>query len=228
MSAGATSRQQVSLRKAARALARAGLVHAYGHVSLRLSESSFLVCAAMPMGLIRTEPGTECPVRGELPSGVLGEVRAHQHIYARRPDVNAVCRIMPPMLMALSTQNLSPRARHGIGAYFAPAPPIWDSSRLLRDEVSAAGAADTLGASAALVLRGNGAFVVADALEKAVTLSWFLEDAARVEAVIRASGLNPNHGLLSEEEVEARTTFEGGVVERMWRYLTHTDEESEV
>ena len=42
---------QRDLRIAARALARAGLVTAYGHCSVRLDADCFLVCAAKPMGL---------------------------------------------------------------------------------------------------------------------------------------------------------------------------------
>jgi HCOMODA/2-hydroxy-3-carboxy-muconic semialdehyde decarboxylase len=40
--------------------------------------------------------------------GVLGEVRIHQRIYARRPDVGAICRIMPPILMSLSVLRITP------------------------------------------------------------------------------------------------------------------------
>lgn len=215
-----TREQQDTVRKAARALGRAGLVHAYGHCSLRLSETHFLVNAPIPMGLIRDEPGATIPIAGPLPDGVLGEVRIHQQIYARRRDVGAVCRIMPPATMALSTQKITPKARHGIGAYFAPAPPLWDNPRLLRDDEAAARLADALGASPAIVMRGNGAVVVADGLPKAVTLAWFLEDAARVEAAVRGFGADPETGLLDPEETAARQVFAGGVVERMWTYLT--------
>ena len=45
-------RTQIRVRKAARCLPRHGLGHAYGHVSARLDDASFLVCAAKPMGLI--------------------------------------------------------------------------------------------------------------------------------------------------------------------------------
>ncbi len=41
----------VVVRRAARALANAGLVNAYGHCSARIDERSFLVCAAKPMGM---------------------------------------------------------------------------------------------------------------------------------------------------------------------------------
>lgn len=216
----ATNEAQHLVRQAARALAGAGLVHAYGHCSLRLDEASFLVCAAMPMGLIVDEPGVVVPVDGSLPEGVLGEVRAHQAIYRLRPDIRGICRIMPPALMALSTQRIVPRPRHGIGAYFAPAPPLWDDPRLLRDDASAAGLAAAIGAAPAIVMRGNGAIVVADSLEKAVTLAWFLEDAARVELAVRSTGADPDSGLLDPAETIARQVFAGGVVERMWAYLT--------
>lgn len=211
------------VRSAARALGRAGLVHAYGHCSARIDDASFLVCAAMPMGLIRDEPGTVVSIEGPLPEGVLGEVRAHQAIYKIRSDVRGICRIMPPSLMALSTQRITPRPRHGIGAYFAPSPPLWEDPRLLRDDASAAALAQKLDDAPAIVMRGNGAITVADSLEKAVTLAWFLEDAARVEVVVRSTGADPDSGLLDADEVKARQVFSGGVVERMWAYLTAAD-----
>jgi HCOMODA/2-hydroxy-3-carboxy-muconic semialdehyde decarboxylase len=205
---------------AARALTRAVLVHAYGHCSLRLDAAHFLVCAARPLGLVGDAPGSVVPVSGSLPEGVLGEVRAHQAIYRRRADVEGICRIMPPALMALSTQSLVPRARHGIGAYFYPGPMLWDDPRLLREEASASALADKLGTGNAIVMRGNGALVVADGLPKAVALSWFLEDAARVERDVRMMGFGADTGLLDADEIRARRVFAGGVVERMWDWLT--------
>jgi HCOMODA/2-hydroxy-3-carboxy-muconic semialdehyde decarboxylase len=174
----------------------------------------------MPMGLIREEPGTVVPVAGPLPAGVLGEVRIHQAIYARRADVGGICRIMPPALMSLSTQGLVPRARHGIGAYFDPGPALWDDPRLLRDDDLAARLAERLGQQNAIVMRGNGAVVAAGSLEQATVLSWFLEDAARVERDVRAMGFAADSGLLDPDEISARQVWSGGVVERMWLWLT--------
>jgi HCOMODA/2-hydroxy-3-carboxy-muconic semialdehyde decarboxylase len=216
----ASPHQQQLVQMAARALGRAGLVHAYGHCSLRLDDDYFLVCAAMPMGMIDDEPGTVVPVSGPLPEGVLGEVRAHQAIYARRSDVGAICRIMPPALMALSTQAVVPRPRHGIGAYFDPAPPLWDDPRLLRDDSSAARLAETMGQASAIIMRGNGAILAADSIEKAVALSWFLEDAARIERDVQMMGFATDTGLLNPDEIAARQVWAGGVVERMWAWLT--------
>lgn len=214
--------QQGVVQQAARALARAGLVHAYGHCSLRLDDDRFLVCAPRPMGSIGDEDGTVVLLDGPLPDGVLGEVRLHREIYRRRGDVQGVCRIMPRATMALSTAGIVPRPRHGIGAYFDNLP-LWDDPRLLRDDDAAARLADTLGDAPAIVMRGNGAVTVGESLEQAVTLAFFLEDAARVERDVRVMGLSPDTGLLDADEIAARQVWAGGVVDRMWAHLTAGD-----
>jgi HCOMODA/2-hydroxy-3-carboxy-muconic semialdehyde decarboxylase len=217
--------KQKLVRQAARACAKAGLVNAYGHCSARLDDDSFLVCAAMPMGLITPrDDGVIVKTRGPLPAGVLGEVRAHQQIYARRPDVGGICRIMPPMLLSVSAFGRSPRVRHGFGAYFSPAAPFWNDTGLLRSDERAAELAAALGAARAILMRGNGAIVTGQTLEQAVVLSWYFEDAARVELdVLKASG--GDGPLYSAEEAAARATFDGRIVERMWDYLTSGDPE---
>src|SRR3546814_455089 len=126
---------------------------------------------------------------------------------------------MPPAVMALSAAGIVPAPRHGIGAYFKSIP-LWNDPRLLRDDAAAAGLADLLGDAPALVMRGNGAVVVGEGLPQAVTLAWFLEDAARVEQSVRAMGLDVEAARLSPEEIDARQIWSGGVVERMWRHLT--------
>jgi HCOMODA/2-hydroxy-3-carboxy-muconic semialdehyde decarboxylase len=187
---------------------------------MRLGAHDFLVCAPRPMSLVAAEDGPVVPIVGPLPEGVLGEVRAHQAIYARRVDVGGICRIMPPAVMSLSTQGIVPVPRHGIGAYLHPGPAFWDDPRLLRDDRAAAGLAACLGEANAVIMRGNGAVVVGDTLERAVVLSWFLEDAARVERDIRAMGCDARQGQLDPEEIAARQVWSGGVAERMWQWLT--------
>lgn len=227
MNAIASLEQQRSLRIAARALSKGQLVHAYGHCSLRLDAQHFLVCAAKPMGTITAEDdGTVVPVVGALPDGVLGEVRIHQQIYARRANVSAVCRIMPPQIGVLALLRRTPRPRHGFGAYFAPGPALWDDPRLLRDDAAAARLAETLGQGNALVMRANGAVVVGETLVEAVALSWFLEEAARVEVSLMQMGEDGDHTLLTPEETTARQVVAGRVYERMWEHLCFGDPEA--
>lgn len=223
----ASDSQQRDLRIAARALARGHLVHAYGHCSVRLDASSFLVCAAKPMGTITPhDAGTVVPIQGPLPEGVLGEVRIHQQIYARRSDVGAVCRIMPPQTGLLALLYRTPRPRHGFGAYFAPGPALWDDPRLLRDDAAAARLADTLGIGKAIVMRANGAVVCGENLVEAVALSWFLEEAARVEVGLMQMHQDGDHTLLTPDETTARQVTAGRVYERMWEYLSFGDPEA--
>ncbi len=222
-----SSHLQRLVRVAARGLARANLVHAYGHCSARIDSDRFLVCAAKPMGTIAVgEDGVVVPVSGALPEGVLGEVRIHQAIYARRPEIGAICRIMPPQIGLLSVLRRTPRPRHGFGAYFAPGPQLWADPRLLRDEEAAGKLADRLGLGKAVVMRANGAVVVGETMIEAVALSWFLEEAARIEVGLIQMGEDGEHTLLNPDETKARQVTAGRVYERMWEYMTHGDPET--
>lgn len=186
------------------------------------------MCAAKPMGTIRPgEPGTVVAIDGALPEGVLGEVRLHQQIYRRRPEVGGVCRIMPPILMGLSVLRITPRPRHGFGAFFAPAPPLWDDVRLVRDDERARTVAKLMGATKAVVLRANGAVTAGRTLEEAVVFAWYLEEAARIEQFVRQMPGNPDDALLTPEEARARDVSTGRVYERMWEYLTDGDPEND-
>jgi len=205
---------------AGRALARHGLVHAYGHCSIRTGDTAFRVSAAKPLGLLSaSDRGTQVSLEGPLPEGVLGEVRIHREIYRLRPEVRAVVRCMPPKLMSLSTLGRVPRARHGFGSYFYPAPALWSDPQLLRDDGQAHQLASSLGTQPAIVMRGNGAVIVGESIQQAVVLSWYLEDAARIELDCLAAGL-AEQGLLSESEAQRRATWSGRIVERMWDFMT--------
>ncbi len=219
-------RTQIRVRKAARALGRHGLGHAFGHISARLDADSFLVCAAKPMGnILPGEDGTVVRVDGPLPDGVLGEVRCHQQIYRRRADVNGICRTFLSELMTLSTMRLTPRPRHGFGAYFAPRPPLWDDPLLLRNDDAASRLADQLGDSRAIVLRGNGVILTGATVEESIVMTFFLEEAAKTELTVLAIGGNAEPVVLPDEQAAARAVSSGRVFERMWDYLTFGDPE---
>jgi len=214
------------VRIGARALASAGFVHAYGHCSQRIDEARFLVCASQPMGLIEPgEPGTIVPVNGALPDGVLGEVRIHQQIYQRRPDVGGICRTMPPNAMALAALGGVPRVRHGFGTYFSEAVSLWDDPQLLRSDDQAAKLADQFGQGSGILMRGNGVVVGAASLERAVVLTWYLEDACRLELEALKTGLADSAPQISPEAARFRATDKGRIFERMWDFLTNGDPE---
>lgn len=213
--------QEELVRQAGRALARHGLVHAYGHCSLRLDETHFLVSPAKPLGLVADEDACSVvALDGPLPDGVLGEVRIHREIYRRRPEIGGVVRSMPQRVMTLGTARITPQPRHGFGSYFAPCPPLWDDPQLLRNDAQAAALAEQMGAARAIVMRGNGAVTAGKSLEEAVVLTWYLEDAARVEFEARAAGIAETGVVFGEAEAAQRATWSGAILERMWAYLT--------
>jgi HCOMODA/2-hydroxy-3-carboxy-muconic semialdehyde decarboxylase len=217
------------VRVAGRALARAGLVSAYGHCSARIDGDRFVVSPLRPLGLVeRDESCIEVPTDRALPPGVAGEVRIHQAVYRNRPDVGGICRAQPPNTVTLSIARITPRARHGASSYFAPCPALWDDPALVRDEAAAAGVAEALGDRPAIVLRGNGAVTVGATIEEATVLCWYLEDSARVELDLRKIvGSGASLTELSATEAERRATWTGAILERMWAFLTHGDPELE-
>jgi HCOMODA/2-hydroxy-3-carboxy-muconic semialdehyde decarboxylase len=209
-------------RVACRAVARAGLAHAYGHCSARLDARTFLVGPAKPLGLVSDgDAPVRVTIEAPLPAGALPEVRLHQQIYLRRPEVGGIVRFQSPKLMSLSTLWRTPAARHGLGSYFAPQPPLWPDPRLARDDKTAAAIAAALGDARAIVLRGNGAVTVGRTPEEAAVLAWFLEDAARVELDVLATGLAGQ--VYDAAEAADRAITSGGLFERMWDWLAAGD-----
>lgn len=210
------------LRLAARALARHALVHAYGHASARIDDRHFLVTPPHPLGRVRLDtPLVLCGLDGELPAHALPEVRVHQAIYAARPDVGGMCRFQSPHVIALSAIGRTPRALHGLGAYFAPSAALWDDPMLIRDPERAAALAAQLAGGRAIVLRGNGAVTVGATLREAACHAFFLEDAARVELSVLATGQPAT--AYSAEQAARRGSGEGPLYDRMWEFLVGDD-----
>ena len=221
-----TAQAQIDVRKAARALASAGLSTAFGHCSVRIDADRFLVCRAGALSTIEPEEeGTMVPLRGTLPEGVLGEVRVHQQIYARRPEIGAVCRFSSPNVMAVSALGRAPRIRHVYGALFAPEVKYSADIRLMRDDAIAAKVVDGMGDAPGIIMRGLGAVTAGADIKQALCLAWFLEDVARVELAVLASGEADRAPVYSAEEALGLAGWGGRVAERAWDHLTALDPE---
>lgn len=80
-----------------------------------------------------------------------------------------------------------------------------------------------MGDANAIVLRGNGAVVVGDSLKDAVVLTWYLEDAARIE--LDCLPATDQVREINLDEAKRRATKSGRIFERMWDYLTYGDPE---
>jgi HCOMODA/2-hydroxy-3-carboxy-muconic semialdehyde decarboxylase len=217
---------QIDVRKAARALAHAGLSTAFGHCSVRLDADSFLVCRAGALSTIKPgEDGSVVRVRGGLPDGVLGEVRIHQQIYARRPEIGAICRFSSPNVMAVSALGRAPKIRHVFGAMFAPEVKYSADIRLMRDDAIAAEVADLMGASPGIIMRGIGAVTAGADIKQALCLAWFLEDMSRLELAVLSSGQADEAPVYTTDEALGLSGWAGQVAERAWDHLTALDPE---
>jgi HCOMODA/2-hydroxy-3-carboxy-muconic semialdehyde decarboxylase len=185
------------------------------------------VSAARPRGLLGPEDaGVVVEVGVPLPDGVLDEVRPHQQIYASRPEVGGICRTQPPNVMALSAWRWCRGPGTGSVRTSPRSPPLWTDAPLIRDDAPARAVAGLLGDAPAVAMRRNGAVVAGPSLQRAVVLSWFLEDAARAELEVRrvfpgAAGA----AVLDADDCARRAVWSGGLEERMWDYLTAGDPE---
>lgn len=112
-----------------------------------------------------------------------------------------------------------------MGSYFGQGAALWDDPQLVRDDARAKAVIDVMGDRNAVVMRGNGAVVAANNLQQVVTLTWYLEDAAKLELAVLAAGLESNSVVLSAQECSTRAIGTGGIFERMWEYLCAGDPE---
>ena len=202
---------------AARALARQGLVDAFGHVSARTA-SGFAMTPPVPLGrLSGAEAMIDVEVAGEdLPAGAPKEAWIHRAIYARRPDVRAVCRATPSAVNQAGGAGVVLRALHGQGAFVGADVPVYDDAVLVRDARRGEAVATALGGGDAVVLRGNGAVTIAASPGIAVALMYVLEASARMNLAAASTGLARP---LAEHECAAWRAAAPEILARLWDYL---------
>lgn len=145
----------------------------------------------------------EVPLAGDptrLPERAPLESPLHLAIYSARTDVRAVCRIHGPAIAVWSTLGIPPLL-HGFGGIAEPIA-WWHDPVLVASERAARLAADALGQTAGMILRGNGAVVVGRDLEQALARAWALEERCRV-ALAAGQGAR----VLTPAELELRASW---------------------
>ena len=205
------------LALAGRALARRGLVDAFGHVSASTDDGAWAITPPAP--LAGTTPGSVQILdltAPDLAPGVPREAWIHREIAAARHDVGAICRAQPPTATALASAGVPIRPLHGQGAFLGPQVAVHEDPRLVRDRAAAARLAATLGAGSAVVMRGNGAVTVGADLGEAVARMWVLERSALMNATAAASGI-PHP--LDDDEQDAWCAVAPELLHRIWLYL---------
>lgn len=217
---GGAATVQADVAMAARILARAGLVHAFGHVSARSGAEVMLTPTRPPLPTLQAADVIRLRLRGTVshgdPSRLPLEAPMHLAIYRGRPDVNAIARVHGSALAAWAARGVPPPMLHGFGAIVEPVA-AWTDPDLIADEIAAGAVAAALGATAAIVLRGNGGLAVGTTLAEAAARAWCLEDRC---AVAERAG---DHGVpLSQDEFERRRRWFGPETSRLWAWLQAT------
>ncbi|CAN5196116.1 hypothetical protein BH24ACT19_BH24ACT19_05480 [soil metagenome] len=203
---------------AAHALAAAGLVTAFGHVSAREGEDSFLITPPKPLGSLGPDDSlSKVSLAGdELPEGVPGEAWIHWSIYNSRPDVEGICRAQPPITTAVISAGVPIRPLHGQGAFLGEEVPVYDDARLIRGWEAGETLAEGLGNAGGIVMRGNGAVTVGKSVGAAVARMWVLEVSAEINRTAAVAG---TLRVLNEEEFSYWESVSEEILERIWSYL---------
>jgi ribulose-5-phosphate 4-epimerase/fuculose-1-phosphate aldolase len=201
-----------------RALAAAGLVTAFGHVSTREGEDGFFITPPNPLGSLEpNEPLLEISLaEDELPEGVPGEAWIHWAIYKSRPDVEGICRAQPPISTAVTSAGVPIRPLHGQGAFLGEEVPVYADARLIRSRDAGEALAASLGDAGGVVMRGNGAVTVGKSIGTAVARMWVLEVSAEINRTAAAVG-SPQ--VLNGEEFSYWESVSEEILERIWSYL---------
>lgn len=203
---------------AGRALAAAGLVTAFGHVSAREGEDGFFITPPKPLGSLEAdEPLLEISLDEEdLPEGVPREAWIHWAIYKSRSDVEGICRAQPPISTAVTSASVPIRPLHGQGAFLGEEVPVYDDARLIRSRDAGEALAERLGDAGGVVMRGNGAVTVGKSIGTAVARMWVLEVSAEINRTAAAVG-SPQ--VLNWEEYSYWESVSEEILERIWSYL---------
>lgn len=204
---------------AGRALAAEGLVNAFGHVSVRVEDTTMAITPPVALGTLRpSSTGDRVDLRAtELPAGTPKEAWIHVAIYRARPGVRAICRAQPEYATALASASVPILPLHGQGTFVGDRVPVFADSRLVRDLGRAESLAGALGDADALIMRGNGAVTVGASLPEAVARMWVLEKSARMNSIAASAGAPEP---LPQPERDSWRTTSSELLGRIWTYLT--------
>ncbi|MGI5132941.1 class II aldolase/adducin family protein [Pseudonocardia sp. CA-107938] len=204
--------------RAARTLARHGLVTAFGHVSARIGDHVVVTPPVAPAAVTMDGLVTVDPAADRLPADAAPETWAHVAIYRARPDVGAVARAQPESAFAAAAVCAELTPLHGQAAWLGRRVPVHPVARLLRTAELATAAAGTLGGADAVLLRGNGALTTGASPGLAVARMWLLDAACRVRLAIAGHAART----LDDDEIAAWQAAGPALLERLWRHLAST------
>ena len=199
-----------------------GLIDFSGHVSLLnpLKDGEILInswggsrCRLEPQDIVRADlDGQALDENTIVPS----EIHIHTAVYRRRPDINAVAHLHPPVTTALSVAGRTyvPVMHHG--AIFGAGVPVHDNCGHVNSAEKGDALAETLGDRRAMIMRGHGAVVVAESVKAVFFGSVYLEDNAKKLA--EALKMGQPIPLRDDEVKAAAGIWRQNQFDKIWQY----------
>ncbi len=205
-----------------------GVLDGFGHVSVRHDKdpTKFLLARNMAPALVTAADilifdldGR--PVSSKAPSVYL-ERFIHSEAYKARGDVQAVVHSHSKAVIPFGVvPEVSLQPIFHMGAFLGEGCPIFEirdaggpgCDLLIRSAELGASLARDLGSHSAILMRGHGATIVADALKRAVFRSVYMQMNAELQTT--ALGLGRVNYLTTEEARAATATVEGQI-QRAW------------
>jgi ribulose-5-phosphate 4-epimerase/fuculose-1-phosphate aldolase len=199
---------------AARIITGAGLVEAFGHVSVRSGEG-FLITSTRPLGAAGKDD-VHLVDRDGVASGhavdVPLETPMHAAVYAAREDVNAICRTHSPAAVRAGARGEVPPLVHGLGG-LAGEVTVSGRTDLVTDGEAGREIAADLGRADCLLIRGNGSIATGRSLAEAVVRARYLEERCLV-----GQGLDRGDGWRAVE-LEPRARWFEKETTRAWAWM---------
>ena len=214
---------------ASRVCAEAGVIDAYGHVSVR-SESDpkrYFMARAIAPELINEEDLVEYDldskaVAADAPAGY-NERHIHGEIYKLRPDVNSIVHNHSHSVVPFSCTSCTLRPIFHMSAFIGLGVPTWDireaqqgTDMLVRNAMLGHSLAVKLGKHPAALMRGHGSVVVGEKIQVAVGRTVYLDHNAKMQfqAMMMTGGSDDGVVYMDDAEVAANVSWQEYV--RSW------------
>lgn len=209
-----------TLVQACRILDREGITDGYGHVSVRLGDStSFITLANTSPGCAAVDRLILMDCDGEYLGGAKpppNEWPIHACIYKRRPDVVSICHTHSVWSTLFSVLPGKLRPLHHYGKFLsADGPPLYEAAGLVRTVERGDALARALGDGPAVLMRAHGDTVVGNSIEQAIQRTVRL---AQLGELCHLALLHGEPRYLSAEELDSFSADER-FPERGWEYF---------
>ncbi|MDH4189575.1 MAG: class II aldolase/adducin family protein [Betaproteobacteria bacterium] len=214
---------------ASRTLAEHGVIDAYGHASVRSDRDPqrYFMSRSIPPELITAADIMEFDLDSKPVDAqgraMYNERYIHGEIYKARPEVQAIVHNHSPSVVPYSCTDSTLKPIFHMSAFIGLGVPNWDirdaqegSDLLVRTPYLGQALARRLGGHPAALMRGHGAVVVGENIQRAVGRSIYLEMNARMQfQATLLAGAEGRIVFMDDKEVAANTSWQN--YERSWQ-----------